>query len=401
MYDKIFINKYIELNILIIIILFLVTIVILTILSNKFNKINKKILILSFLYHTAISIIYYNWIPLHISSDPVNYYITTINSNSWLSLYGYGGTFVEFILYPLIKYVKLNFFTSFMFFNIIGYFGIVLIYIAISENISNNKRAKTLLMIALFFPGLNWWTSMIGKDAFALLSLSMIMLSLNNIKRRKLLLIIGLVLVAHIRPHIFLCVSTALLLVTISLTGINIAVRITFSIIICVFLIIGSYMFMEHARLEVLDLETAEKFIESRESWGGGSSVDIGNYNIVFKILTFLFRPLFFDAKNIYMLLSSFENVIYVLIFLNIFNIKFIKYIYNNTSIFVKYNLYYFIVTTLIFALTTPNLGTAVRHKNMIMISLFSVIILYFDKRKNNGKKIKVDKDEITTLNKL
>jgi hypothetical protein len=110
---------------------------------------------------------------------------------------------------------------------------------------------------------------------------------------------------------------------------------------------------------------------------GGGSYVDITNANIVVQLFTYLFRPLFFDAVNIVQIIASFENLIYLFLFTILLSPKFIYYVIRGNTILLRFCLLYFALGSLVLAMSTPNLGTAVRQKNMVMIAFVVILSMY------------------------
>ncbi|MBT3581734.1 hypothetical protein HN511_05525, partial [bacterium] len=121
------------------------------------------------------------------------------------------------------------------------------------------------------------------------------------------------------------------------------------------------------------------EFVTYRQSLNleGGSSVNISNYSVPMKLFTYLFRPLLVDAKNPLMLIISFENLFYIILFSSIFSLGFWHFLFKNFNFYLRFNLFYFLITLLVMANTTTNLGIAVRQKTMIMFSLITIIFLY------------------------
>jgi hypothetical protein len=145
----------------------------------------------------------------------------------------------------------------------------------------------------------------------------------------------------------------------------------------------GIEMFLEHARIETLDIQSAENLLQARDQyWGGGSSVDISHYNIVLRLFSFLYRPLFIDAHSISMVAASFENLILLAISLVMLLPSFIRFILKDRCLFTRFCATYFVLGTTIMAVATPNLGTAARHKQMFIPCLLALFVLYLAKRR-------------------
>ncbi len=116
--------------------------------------------------------------------------------------------------------------------------------------------------------------------------------------------------------------------------------------------------------------------------WGGGSDIDISGYNKFFKAFTFLYRPLFYDAKNIQMVASSIENAIYLVLTIMMLTPRFLKFILKQKSPLIRFCVFYTMIGTIIFSNASTNLGTATRLKTMVIITFLLLFLIIMAKRK-------------------
>lgn len=378
-------NKFILINVVFILLIFSVTIIFIWWLCSRNRHVRSSLLLCSLCYHTIMSLVYYfSTVPY----DAIKYYVDTVTTtSSFLGAYGNDKDFIIFTLYPLVKYLKLSFLSCFMLFNIIGFFGLVLFYLTLKEEIPLENKANKYVNLALFLPGLNFWTSMLGKDAYIMFALGLILYSLANLKKRYLTLIIGLVLAAHIRPYVFMLVISCLLLtILLSSKEIGFMAKLTLAMILILLMIPGYYYFLQEVKLQSLDVKTAETYLAGKQviMGGGGSDIDISDYNIFFKAFTFLYRPLFFDAHNIRMLVGSIENAIYLILTLTMMRVSFLKFVLKEKSILIRFSFLYLITGTFIISHITTNLGTATRIKNMLIITLLLLFLEFMAKSKES-----------------
>ena len=110
----------------------------------------------------------------------------------------------------------------------------------------------------------------------------------------------------------------------------------------------------------------------------GGSSVDMNSMNIFYRLLTYMFRPLFLiDGSSFFVFFASIDNLILFSIFIYPF-VKFLlsfkikKLEMKPINLFV---LIYTLLTWFFLSSTTSNLGLALRHKLMILPALLIVIL--------------------------
>lgn len=361
------------------------------------ESINYWWLSLSLMYHTVFSI-YYCYSSTHNpDADTQDFFMVAASSTSLFEHYGYGLDFVVMTLYPFIKVFKMTYFTCFLVHNMIGFLGISLIFLTMWEQYQAQKSHKWILLILMFWPSLNFWSSMIGKDSIIIMALGMLMYAISNFDKRKLLLLISLLLIGHVRPHMAMMIIPCLVITMITSSG-NVKpykrAMMSFVLIASLFAVYG--VFLDLIKTESLDLSTAESILENRQNnWGGGSSVGMGNANIVQRVLTYLYRPLFFDAYSFEMVMASFENIVLILFSLTMLTPKFLSFIFKTKSYLVRFNTLYFFLGTVFLAAATPNMGTAARQKNMVIIGFFILFHMYISQMCRTNYVIRNSKNKI------
>jgi len=107
----------------------------------------------------------------------------------------------------------------------------------------------------------------------------------------------------------------------------------------------------------------------------------MSTYPLPLKLFTFWFRPLFLDAPNMLGIITSVENLAYLLLFLKIIKKDFIKFLRKAPSA-VKMSFVIFFTTSLAMTFVMSNLGIIMRQKTMVMYFLFFVIYYYLAQKK-------------------
>lgn len=107
----------------------------------------------------------------------------------------------------------------------------------------------------------------------------------------------------------------------------------------------------------------------------------MSSYPLPLKLFTFWFRPLFLDAPNLLGLITSVENLIYLLLFFKILKKDFIKFIRKSPAL-VKMSLVIFFTASFAMTFVMSNLGIIMRQKTMVMYFLFFVIYYYLAEKK-------------------
>jgi len=223
----------------------------------------------------------------------------------------------------------------------------------------------------ILLPGQSFWSSALGKDGIAYLSISILLYGLHTHKYSYL--IVSILLMFLIRPHIALVMILSTLVVFVVSSfhkKPSKYILLLFSIFSLFFGLLAVLNFLGISSFSIVNILN---FIESRESleMPGGSSYAIENKIFIERVYNFMLAPLFFDAKNAVAIIFSLENL-FILIFL-------IKYILFNLISMLKkirtpiifYSMVYSTVSIVIMSITTTNIGIALRQKYMILPFLF------------------------------
>jgi hypothetical protein len=371
-------NKYFFANFTFLLVLFLFAFGVIYLLRKKGNP---KISVLLLLYHTGMSVSYYflAWPGF----DTNTYYVTALSGSSVYDFFEVGGGWVSLILYLPIRYIHLSYFSGFMLFNVIGFIGLLFFYITLKELIQGHDRAVKLLNLVVFFPGLSYWTAPISKESIVFLGIMLIFYALIKLHQRIIYFALGSLPLALIRPHVFVMIILALLVAMLFLAKTKLIQKLIFIPLLFILMVPAYSLLLQRTQLETINVDTAEEFIEERGvNWGGGSGVDIQNYNSLFKLFTYLYRPLFVDIHNVPTALASCENLFYLIITWQMLSFKFIRFVRKEKNLFLSFNLLFFFIGAVLMSHTEGNLGTAMRHKVMIMPSLLALFLLYRAKTK-------------------
>jgi hypothetical protein len=379
-------SQYISINILILFLIFIFTVLLILKITKKNKYISRKTLFTLLLYHTFIALFVYR-INLYGKADSRAYFHSTVlrihSNENIFDIYGFGVKFIYSFQYPLITYLKLTYFSINMLFATLGFLGLMFLYAALAEEIKDSKKGLRYLQLSLFIPGMSYWASSIGKDAITFFGVCLVIYSIKKFKTRFLLIFIALALMAQARPYSVAIVLAALSIAIILAENIRLPLKLISIVgILVISATIVVKIFSDTYSMDNID--EAGTIIEGQQgSWGGGSDVDISNYNIVFKILTFLYRPLFIDARSIYAVLASLENLIIIYLTFSLLSMNFINYVLKNKKLLLRFNLFLFFIGVVLMSHTNANLGTAIRKKIMVMPSLISLFVLYKARKVN------------------
>ena len=353
----------------------------------KFRWFDLKMMKNLYWYHMLFALIYYIY-TIDGRSDSYNYYERPQhNYDMWFGAYDAGTSFIDFVGYPFINYLFFSFEMMMVLFAWLGYLGFVYFYIVFKENIKFKHKfyGYDLITLFIFLPNMHFWTGSYGKGSIIFWGLGMAIYALSNIKNRKKALLFGLLIIYHVRPHVFLFMAVAIMVGL--FTGRQ---KVPFYQKFLVFT--GSavalfLMFDQRVAFAGPDsanpVESFDQFSPHRSSElaKAGSGIDTSNYPMILKLFTFWYRPLFVDSPGPVGLIVSFENVFYLLLTLKLFQGGFFKFI-KKASALVKINLVVFLATSIALSTTLSNMGIIVRQKSMVMYFLLFVIIAFLDYKK-------------------
>jgi hypothetical protein len=146
-------------------------------------------------------------------------------------------------------------------------------------------------------------------------------------------------------------------------------------------------MFTDTDSLDITNSSTLSH--KASELGKASSGVDIQNYNIIYKMFTFWFRPLFYDGLGALGFIASIENFICLILFFII--------IKEGITGFKKWNglfkiiVFAFLLTSFILAQVSGNLGIILRQKSQLMPLFFIIYYKVYSDRQTN-KLLKIAK---------
>jgi len=350
---------------------------------NKHNHTVSKIFFdLLFVVHNLFFLLYYLYSTSK-RSDSLQYYQKTLFSSSWLEFLGTGTDFIRFLTYPFSHYLHLSFPAISLIFSFLGFQGMVFYYLTAIENIFGQKNIYfnlTILELLFLLPNCHFWSSSLGKGSVMILGIALIMFALSNFKKRYLLFVFSLLLVLAIRPHIVFILLICLVICVIVASNIKILNKILIAsvLIIVVVFISGFVSTFIKSDFTSIFIENSSIYNKAKQLSTSNSGYDINHYNQLFRLFTFLFRPLFVDSPNILGTITSLENVIGIFLFLHLFYMLLKSSIkWNN---FMLFSFIFFFVSSLMLAQVCGNLGIAIRQKAQIMPLFFMIYVkIYID----------------------
>jgi hypothetical protein len=349
---------------------------------SVYFKIKSKRSLLIYIWHTLFCFAYLFYAQVF-GADAITYYRRVITGQFEFSP---GTAAVDVLTSILVQGLGFGLLSCFLFFNILGSVGLIAFDSAMQyATRDKNGFSKRLATIIIFLPSVSFWSSSIGKDAISFLAMGLALWAALQLHRRVKLMVLALFLMLAVRPHIASLMLIALAVSVMFDRNTNIIKRIFLGI----FSIAGAAVMIPFALqyAGVSDPSSAEglmDYVENRQSYNmdGGGGVDIANMSLPMQLFTYMFRPLIFEARSITTLAAALDNLILLYLFIA-GTYALLKKKSQNFTENRKFMWVYVILTWIVLAMTTANLGIAMRQKWMFAPMLIFLLISLIGKEKN------------------
>ena len=339
----------------------------------------KPILALGlFVYHSVFCVIYYELIKTMPADANMYYRVgSEIGQSGDLVIeFGLGTDFVIWLVAHIQRLFDLQKLTLFLLFSMVGFTGLLFLLRAMSTWLVG-KNASWLWLL-LFMPGLSFWTSSIGKDSLIFFALCYLLYAILHFSLIRIAL--ALLVIMLIRPHVgivaIMSLSLALMVDKKQLSAhakwLSAAILLTLLVMLVPF--VTSYVGLSELSLQAIVNKIEAQSGHNQE---GGGALDITQLSLPGQIFAYLFRPIFFDAKNMLGVVVSFENAIYLGMCLMLLRRQMISFFQQHKSVVLWFSLFFFAGMTLMMATTTANSGIAVRQKMMFFPYLIFVFVWF------------------------
>jgi hypothetical protein len=360
--------------------IFLVGVLIAIKTANSFNVSHKRAIILYF-WHTILCLVGVDYV-FSYGGDALGYYRDSLSSDIEFSLGTYGVT----LLTRLFSfYFDISFLGVSLIFNIFGCIGLIA-FDACLQTVTwyKSKNIRYLATLIIFLPSVSYWSSAIGKDGLAFMSTCLALWAALNLTHRVSLMFFATLVMLFVRPHIAGIMIIALIA---SYLFSNIKIYNKNLFIIGIFIIFAVELFpflLIYSGLQNLEnIESLKYYIEERQSYNmdGGGGIDISSMSLFEQLFAYMFRPSIIEVNSIYSAVAAFDNMILLLLFITgcfaILKGKLSNLGENKVFLWI-----YVLITWVILAITTANLGISLRQKWMFAPMLIFLLISVIGRRR-------------------
>lgn len=349
-------------------------------LSGFFNLSARRGLLL-YMWHTLFCFAYLIY-AYKFGADAIEYYLKALVGRFDFK---FGTAVVDGITSLLVHGLGFGIISCFLFFNIFGSIGL-LAFDGALQHATRDKRAfaKRLATLIVFLPSVSFWSSAIGKDAISFLAMGLAMWAALQLNKRVWIMVLAIFLMLTVRPHIAGMMVIGLSMSVVFDQKTNIVKRFALGIVAMVGAAVMVPFALQYAG--VTDPTSAAglmNYVEARQGHNmeGGGGVDIASMSPPMQLFTYMFRPIIFEARSVTALLAALDN----LILLYLFFAGAYAVVMKKTKKFTenrKFMWAYSGLAWIVLAMTSANLGIAMRQKWMFAPMLIFLLISLIGKEK-------------------
>ena len=340
----------------------------------KYFELSEQRSIVIYFWHAIFCLIYANYAIAN-GGDATQYYLASLSPN----INFYFGTDGVGLLTSLFSVgLGLSFFGACLIFNIFGFIGLLAFDGCLRFATWNKSRnTRHLANLIIFLPSVSFWSSGIGKDALSFMATCLALWAVLGLNGRTPLMIFAVMVMLFVRPHIAGMMIIGLTLAYPFDARITMKNRLIFTIIAAIVAASLVPFALEFAGVgEANDVESLNSYIGTRQgdNMEGGGGVDIANMSWPMKLVTYMFRPMIFEVNSLFSLAAAIDNLILLFLFIAGGRMLF-RRVRSGLSENRVFMWAYAILAWLVLAMTTANLGIALRQKWMFAPMLIFLLI--------------------------
>jgi hypothetical protein len=229
----------------------------------------------------------------------------------------------------------------------------------------------------LLLPSVNFWTSAIGKDAPVFFAVTLCVWAMMNFRPRVLYFTIGIGIMVLFRPHIAFMAASALAGASFFGKSVSLGRRLGLLAVAVAGIWIASGAVESTFGVDATSVSSVSEYLDKQ---GVAFAADTGNTSLgeapfVVRVLSLLFRPLFFDAHGILGVIASAENIGAILLTLYFLaHIRDLAHLVRHVQ-FMRFAAVFGAIVLFTLSLVYYNVGLGLRERVMAYPMIFSIAV--------------------------
>lgn len=247
-------------------------------------------------------------------SDSMGYYLRSLGFVEA----DLGTDSIRFLTSLFTQGFGLAFLPTNMIYGAAGAIGSLLFYAAFVQSCALRPRLwEQAVFFGLIVVAVGFWGGGIGKDALALLGSSMFCLAVTSARPRMVLIGVGIVLMLMVRPHIAAAMMGGLGVAVWLAKDLPLRARVPLLVLTGIGVMVMVPLVLVYVGLDQgAGLSDLQENIEDRTNNFSASSgfVDVSNLSWPLRMLSYLFRPLPYEAASATQLIASGQNLLLLVV---------------------------------------------------------------------------------------
>lgn len=349
-------------------------------LSRHFDLRPKRAIAI-YLWHTLLCLAYL-WYASVNGADSIDFYERGKSGNIE---FGAGTSGIIFLTAIIVRPLELPILGTFLVYNVFGVVGLMAFDGCLRKAVQyKSLYLRRLATLIVFLPSVSFWSSAIGKDSLSFMATGLALWASMALDRRWVLMTFAVAVMIFVRPHMGAMMLLAWTFAVLVNSHTHLFKRTIIGGLALVAAVVIIPFAIQYAGLAEGD-GPAElmAYLDKRQSYNldAGSSVDIASMSLPMQLTTYMFRPFILEANSIFLFAAAFDNLILLYLFmLGLWGI-----LHGRKSKSVESRVFiwtYIILAWPILAMSTANLGIALRQKWMFAPMLIFLMISFIDLRK-------------------
>lgn len=337
-----------------------------------------KVVYMAVIYamHVAACLVYF-WRALDTMADSAMYFYDPYQS--YEDGFNVGTQGLIYITQYMKDAIGGTYLDYYLVYQAIGFFGITILLRVFEEIHDELRLPHTPYLYALVaIPSLHFWSSSLGKDGPFLLATSLALWASMRLPARAKALAGALLLMLFIRPHIAMVAAAALSMAVVVGKGIPAYMRVGLFLVALLGTGLAASTLESTYAIDITSAESIGQQFERRDnvlqSEDAGSTAVNDSFPI--RLLSLMFRPLFFDANEPFALIASFESLFLIaLVLLLLVRFREVMGLFRSVF-FARYAAIFAFGMTLFLALSYWNVGLGLRQKWTMLIPMYLVLFV-------------------------
>lgn len=345
----------------------------------------KLVLSLALLFtHISACLYNYNYTLSHLS-DSLAYYYDPLGY--WNQPWGLGTALVTQLTHILRFGLGATYLDCFLLFQTSSLAGIAILartFDEIEAKVGVPERRGYWAL--LFLPSLHFWTVAIGKDGPLLLGITLCVWAMLSFRRRFVYFCVAIVVMVLFRAHIALMAILSLGAAAFFGSSISFGRKVGVVVIAVAGLILVLGPVQSTINADVTSASSVEDFLARQNDIGAttAGTTSVGSLTFPLRLLSLLFRPLFFDAVGVLGVLASAENVLVAIAFLYMLtHLRDLIWLARKVD-FVRFIMVFAAIILLSLALIYFNVGLGLRQRVMAYPMIFSLLVALWSVRQRH-----------------